>query len=389
HARPEILVDNQWVEVEATTPLGYNFRKKTQAQQDFVRLTSFADEREPKAVITNLIQWYALWYANEVYMQVRRRDMPSAFQLALRAIELDNTIPFVRTNGIAAYQEYSSFLWGRGFTNEAMAVLEEGIHVFPESLILSNNYQVFVYQNIMGILKEGRFVDARQRIEKYRSVLMGREELMAAVCQELLYRLIQTNAYEEAWATLQDIKKDFGQKNWYKKVSSFGMDSLVKKLVSDWKLYPRDENLVLQWYQDVTDIERDISLAEYYNSIAFAYKEAGLWQRSVEVLQRGIKFLPTSSVLRKNLSSLYIMQGNSSSSQREKLNWYKEALQYDKDNWEIDRAILLTYRSLVEEYGNKEDWKSVLQYAEEGLARYPNDKQLQYYRDYAKRKLGK
>ncbi|NPV38008.1 hypothetical protein BREVNS_2289 [Brevinematales bacterium NS] len=389
HARPEVFVNNQWVEVEATTPLGYNFRQKTQAQQDFVRLTSFTDERVPRAVITNLIQWYALWYANEVYMQVRRRDISNAFQLALRAMELDNTIPFVRTNGIAAYQEYSSFLWNRGVTNDAMAVLEEGIRIFPESLILSNNYQFFVYNTILGMLKDGRFVEARQNIGKYRPILMEREELIASVYQELLYRLIQTNAYEEAWTTLQDVKKDFGERSWYKKVSGFGMDSLVKKLISEWKLYPKDENLVLQWYQDLTGIERDISLAEYYNSIAFAYKEAGLWQRAVEILQRGIQFLPTSSVLRKNLAALYIMRGNSSSSQREKLNWYKEALQYDKDNWEIDRAILVTYRSLVEEYVNKEDWKSVLEYAEEALTQYPNDKQLQYYRDYAKRKLGR
>ncbi|MCX7881983.1 MAG: transglutaminase-like domain-containing protein [Brevinematales bacterium] len=389
HARPEIFVGGQWVEVEATIPVGYNFRQKAQAQQDFIRLTSFADERTPRSVATNLLQWYAVWYANEVYMQVRRREISNAFQLAVRAIELESTLPFVRTNGIAAYQEYSSFLRLRGFTNEAISVLEEGIRLFPESGVLSNNMQVFVYQMVMDLLKAGRFMDATTMVNTYQPLLLEREDIIGAIYQELLYRLIQTNAYKQAWSNLQNIKKDFGNRNWYTKVSLYGMDSLVKKLISEWKMYPKDEDLLLQWYQDLTGIERDMYLADYYNRIALSYKDAGLWQKAVEVLQRGISFLPTATVLRKNLAVLYVMRGNDAPSQKEKITWYKQALEYDKENWEIERAILVTYRNLIEEYVNKEDWRSVLQYAEEGLLSYPNDKQLQYYRDYARRKLGK
>jgi len=73
----------------------------------------------------------------------------------------------------------------------------------------------------------------------------------------------------------------------------------------------------------------------------------------------------------------------------EKLSFYQKALEYTPDNWELDRAILLSYRAVVEEFVDREDWQSVLKYAEEGLGRYPNDKQLQYYRDYAKKKIGK
>ncbi len=389
HARPEVLVDGEWVEVEVTSPLGYNIRQKPQVQQDFVRLTTFANESVPVAILTNTTQWYALWYANEVYFQIQRRSVSNAFQFALRALELDKQVFLVRTNAIGAYQEYTSFLAARRLTNEALAVLEEGISLFPENQILSNNYRVTIYQMMLDALGSGQLVEGRRVLEQYLPALLGDETLVAAAYQELLYRLVQTNAYQEAWDTLQTVRSRFSARSWYTKVSAYGMLSLVKKLVTEWKLYPRYEDLVLTWYGELNIPERDSYLTEYYNNLGMAYKNAGFFQKSEEIWKKGLSYLPHSSVIRKNLASLYIMRASDATTSKEKLSLYKQALTYDPENWEIDRAILVTYRNLVEEYANKEDWKSVLQYAEEALTSYPNDRQLQYYRDYAKRKLGK
>ncbi|URA09883.1 transglutaminase domain-containing protein [Thermospira aquatica] len=389
HARPEVFVGGQWIEVEATSPLGYNFRQKPQVQQDFVRVTSFANEKVPLVVLTNTTQWYAMWYANEVYFQVQRRSFSNAFQLALRALELDKQIPLVQTNAIGAYQEYASFLVGRRLTNEALAVLEEGITQFPENRVLSNNYRVTIYQMTLDTLKAGQLAEGRRLLEQYLSVLLGDENMVGAAYQELLYRLIQTNAYQEAWETLQNVKSRFLERSWYTKVSAYGMTSLVKKLVSEWKLYPLYEDLVLKWYEDLRIPERESYLLEYYNNLGMAYKDAGFLQKTEEIWKKGLSYLPRASILQKNLASLYIMKASDTTSLKEKLSFYKQALAYDPENWEIDRAILITYRNLAEEYSNREDWKSVLQITEEALLAYPNDKQLQYYRDYAKRKLGK
>jgi len=238
-------------------------------------------------------------------------------------------------------------------------------------------------------LKAGRLVDGQRMIQQYQSLLVTRSDMIEVVYQELVYRLIQTNAYQEAWNILQGIKKDFGQTSWYAQVSLFGLDSLGKKLAREWKAYPEGENLLLAWYRDLSGPQRNAMIENYYLVIAMEYRSAGLIQKATEILQKGLEIVPSSRMVRQGMAAVLTDRGNAASSFKEKLSWYKQALTYDPENWELDRVVLLTYRSLVEEYANQEDWKNVLAYAEEGLGRYAADRQLQYYRDYARRKLTK
>jgi|GEM_PF-2568981 len=389
HARPEVLVNGMWIEVEATSPFGYDFRRNTQAQQEFVRLTTFSNEGRILAVCNTPRQWYAAWYANEVYFQFKQGKVPQGFQLALRSFALDPSLPIVQTNSVSAYQEYTSFLLKRGLTNEVIAVIEEGVNTFPFSPVLSNNYQFIVYQNVLDTLKRGNLADGKNLLKKYRPLLLTQGDMMGSLYQELLYRLIMTNAYQEAWDTLEAVQKEFGEKSWFVKVSAYGLSSLVKKLVDDWKSYPAQEKLVLRWYTNLASQDKSNYLVEYYNNIGMAYYQAGFSQKALEVWQKGLIFVPNASIVRQNLAAWYTQKANGSSSAMEKLSFYQKALEYTPDNWELDRAILLSYRAVVEEFVDREDWQSVLKYAEEGLGRYPNDKQLQYYRDYAKKKIGK
>ncbi len=392
HIFTMLTFDGKEVDVENTSRYGYDIGTNKEAQENFKKLTGFTYSRDN--TISEIIDKkgiLAYTYGNIAYFAAKMNQPYSAFQNALKSLAIYQEGKYVYTNALAAYSQYVIYLTDvkRDYI-KAMDISEEAILNLPRKEMFITNYLYTLDKYINQLVESSRYSDAFAAYENAKKIAGRDAGIEDNLYTRILYRML--NKDQDFPKALEFGKKALNDQPDSQNIRNLminGLNLLSKKLTKQWESYPKDEEFFLQWYKIFKDDNLDIILENYYSDLGVKYYEAGNPDRGIEIIKKGLTFLPQSSTLKNNL---IFIAGNTANSYFKKddlemgIRYSKAALEEDPGNPTILNNIRVSYRTMAGNEIEKENYKKAMSIVEEGLKFLPDDSKLLYYKDYINRK---
>ncbi len=383
------------IDVENTTPLGFDVAHNPAAQENLKKLTgySYTDaQREGEVVDKRGLLAYT--YANRAYFADQAHQDYLAFQNALKAYALFPEGKNIYTNVAAGFSSYSYYLINtRKDYTQAMAILEEAIEHFPVQKDFIQNYKAALDRYLNYLIENGQYDKAFEAFKKGDSVTKdGLPKIQENLFTRLIYRVVnQEKDFQKAFEYSQVALQKMPFSETIKGLLVNGLNEYYKYLAINWEKYPQGEELFLKWYDLMKNDQNFKTILEsYYSKVAIKFYENGKLDTGIKVIDSGLKFLPASDVLRNN--GAYIT-GNTAVkflNQRDFQNgliYVKLALKYLPYDESMKENLKISYREWVYSYIEAKDYKKALEICEQGLQDVPMDDKLLYYQRYIQKKM--
>lgn len=393
HVFTVLYVDDGEIDIENTSPNGFDIRTNLSAQQAFRKMTGFDYTRSPdKVQLLDKKGLIASMYANFAFIDAKNKNYYSAFQNAIKAYAICPEGRLIVSNTVSAYIEYVNFLKEKREFEKAISISKEAMEMLPDKTIFTNLYYSVLDGYLAHLVKNTNEDIAISIIE--REEKNGKLPIML---KENFYIYIYNKK-------LSSGRKDFeGLYQIFKKASVEMKDSvnfkelvlasffkLVEEETKNWKRGLSNEENILKWRMLLPESEdvRKI-LKKYYIDIAYNFFKNDDIETSIMILKRGKKILSEAEEFDRMLASFYITKGITCAENGD----YENALYYFKlarNIRENDKNILQNmrniYRLRVYKKIEEKDYKTAKLLVEEGLKDFPDDEKLLYYKEYLREK---
>ncbi len=393
HAYTMLEIGGREIDVENTSPYGYDIGTNMEAQENFKKLTGFSYSHDPE--ITEVVGkrgLLAYTYANMSYFDFKKGNIYESFQNALKSWAVYPEGKYIYSNVSAAYSAYSMYLTD---TKKdyilALSVLEEAVSNIPQKGAFLTNYFYVLDKYLNSLVDLNSYDEAFNVMEKAFDFAGRNESVFDNLYTRILYRLINHDAdFNKAY--------DFGKKALEENPKNENIQSLMinglnlysQKLVKDWQEYPKGEDFLLKWYALMKNEYFDSILENYYNLTGLKFNEYKDPDRGIEVLIKGLVFFPGSKLLKNNI--VYIA-GNAANGffgtqdYSRAIFYLKTGLKADPGNVSLKSNLNTAYRIYTSDEIEAKNYSKALAIAEEGLLSFPGDQKLIYYRDYLKKRI--
>jgi len=387
---PEMEID-----VENTSPYGYDIGNNKEAQENFKKLTGFTyPTNKSLSEIVDKRGLLGYTYANIAYFASQSGQVFSAFQNALKSLAIYPQGKYIYTNVVASYNQYILYLTDtKKDYVQALSILEEAFKVLPPKNLFFSNYFYVLDKYLNSLIESSQYEKAIEEYDKSKGFSGENKDIENNLYTRILYRLIEKEQnFPKAFEIGKKILSENKNCENIKSLLINGLNILTKKYINTWKTFPEGEGLVIKWYGLMKSKDFDEILEDYYNQIALKYYGYGNPDKGIEIIKRGLSYFPNSGLLKNN--AVYIC-ANTANTQFKKEN-YPEGIKYTKIGLSFDpknealRSNLLTaYKIMVNKEIEKQNYSVALNLTEEALKTFPGDSKLLYYKDYIKRKLKK
>lgn len=389
-----ILDDNgKEMDVENTTPFGFNISTNIEAQQTFKKLTGFEYSADDSIrEVTGKKGLIAYTYGNVAYFAAKLDQTVPSFQSVLKAVAVFDGGRYVYTNVVAGYSQYIYYLTdGTKNYDQALAISEEALQNLPRKEMFLSNYYYTLDRYLNALAEQGKSQEAFAVYERSKKVTGPNRVIEDNLYTRILYRLINkeqdlVKAYDFGKKAIQDVP---GSQN-IKNLLINGFNMLGRKQARDWENYPNGETFFLKWYALLDDPNMLIIYENYYVEVSVRFFENGKYDKALDINRKALTQYPDSQVLKKNM--VYVA-GNTAGMYFKKedydngLKYSKIALAYDPKNATVIGNIRIVYRMRANDWIEKKNYAKALLIVNEGLTFVPDDKELLKDKDYCTRKL--
>jgi tetratricopeptide (TPR) repeat protein len=392
HVFTLLNLDGREMDVENTSPYGFDIGTNQKAQESFKKLTGFEYARiSNTAEIIGKRALIAYNYANNSYFANKANQPYSSFQNALKAAAIYPQGRFVYTNVIAAYSSYVSELANQqGKFSLALDILEEAYNYLPEKEFTVSNYNYVLRKYLFSLIAASRLEEANTAYEKSKMITGVQKDLEALVQTEWIGRTAKKDKnFEKGYFLSQSALKENPSDTDIQNVVLDSFYFLSEEAIKGWKSYPVLEETILKWHGLMKDSRMDDALANYYSSVALKFHQAGNPDKGIEVMRKGLLKLSFSSNLKTNLFYISANTANAYLKKGELLNgkkYIKIAMEADPKNEKLLYNLKMIYQNSAGMEIEKENYSEALKIVNEGLGYFPEDKKLIYYRDYINKK---
>jgi tetratricopeptide (TPR) repeat protein len=392
-----LILDNNGAEldVENTTPYGFNISTNREAQLNFKKLTGFdysADDSIRE--ITGKKGLIAYTYANIAYFAAKlNQDVPS-FQNVLKSVAVFDGGRYVYTNVVAGYTQYIYYLIDRAKDYEkALAISREALQNLPRKDMFLSNYYYTLDRYLNYLVEQGRYQDGFQTLADAKKLTGPNRPIEDNLYTRILYRLINKDQdYQKAYDFARTAVTDVAGSQNVKNLLIQGFNQIEKKLVKEWESYPNGEAFFQKWFALMSDDNFRIIYENYYVEVSVKYYEAGNTDKAIEICRKAFTEYPDSRILKRNM--VIIAGGAADQYNKAKdyvngLKYSKIALLYEPKNEVILHNLGIIYDILINQEIDKKNYNQALVMANAALTYVPENKKILYDRDYLLRKLKK
>lgn len=202
HIYSTLNLEGREVDVENTTPYGFDISTNEKAQEELKRNTGFTYTRaDPNLEMAGKRGMIAYTYANLSYFQSKAGKRKEAFQSALKSIVVFREGRQIYTNAVASYCEYSLYLadYEKKF-DESLSILEDAISNLPRKEIFITNYFYVLDKYISALTDAGKDSEAFAVYDKAKKVVGQNTDVEDALFFRIFKRLTQQEQdYQKAY----------------------------------------------------------------------------------------------------------------------------------------------------------------------------------------------
>jgi len=384
------------VEVETTSPYGFDSANNAEAQTNLKKLTGavYSSQSKDRMEVDN-IGLLAFLYVNRAYFADQKKDTYNAFQNMLKAVAIYPQSAIIATNTASAFVNYSAALIDKKEFTKAMAVLEEAmVELKVDKAKIYNNYRAALDGYITQLIDAKKYDEAYQTLKKAEQLTgMKMPDIEENLYSRVLYSMVNNEKdYEKALKYAQDALKAYPNSKYIQNVAVNGFNNIYEALSAKADKYPEGEELFLSWYKLKVNDQFDVVFENYYSKMGIKKFEDGNPDDGLKVIDKAIKQLPKSSVLKNN--AIYIA-GNHANTLMEKndfdgaVRYMKIALTYQADNKNLLDNLKALYINWVYVLIDAQNFTKADIVCTEALAKFPGDSKLTYYKKYIDKKLKK
>ncbi|MGC8764538.1 MAG: tetratricopeptide repeat protein [Brevinematia bacterium] len=380
-----LYIDGREIDVENTTPYGFDIRTNTEAQKIFKKLTGFDYTRETNKIeITDKKGILASLYANLSASDMRNKNYYSAFQNGIKAYSISPELRLVASNTLAAYQGYIVFLRDRKEFKKALDISYEAVRFLPEKNAFTNTY-LDVLDNYLS------FVVKISNEDVAMNILKEEEKRMYIPSQ------IRENLYINIYNKQTSGKINFdGLYNMLKKalLELPNSSNIRGLLLNSFYLFIErsdadNEKEVLKWYELMkNDADMKKLLVNYYITTAHKYYKQKELDKGIEILERGRKNIASGEIdeLRKDFYLLKGIEEIEKENYEAGKDYILIAKRISPKDANVLKNLRLIYRIRVYDRIKKEDFKTAEVCLSEGLKEFPDDEKLLEYKKFLQSK---
>lgn len=391
HVFTLLYADDREIDVENTTPYGFDIRTNEKAQEAFRKLTGFIYTRSPdKIQLIDKKGLLAALYANFSFVDAKNKNYTSSFQNALKAYAIFPEIKLVASNTMAAYIDYANFLKERKEFEKCLNILKEAMQILPEKQIFTNMYLSILDEYLAFLVKTTNEQIPLNFVKNEQKEI----ELPVEIKENLYYYIYEKNKNQKNFDKLFEIYKDglyeIPSSTKLKELISLSFYNVVELEVKNWTNALNNESKVLNWFNTFQKDSKNKQILEvYYTEIAYRFSKTNEIDRAIKIVLRGKEVIQDSKELDNFLASLYSIKAISYVEQKDYENallYFNMAKKINKDDKNLLKNLRMVYRLRVYDKINEKDFKKAKIYTEEGLKEFPDDEKLLYYREYLKDK---
>ncbi len=373
-----LLIDGKEIDIENTSPYGFDIRTNISAQREFKRMTGFDYTRE-----SNLVEIFdkngilASLYANIAALELSRKNYESAFQNILKAYMIYPYLTLVKTNTITIYFEYVLYLDKKKDYDKALEVCEEAIKISENSFL--NLYHNVAMNYVKHLIGKGEDKKAFQLIkskeEKYKFPLLIKENYYFYLIEK------EKNSFEKMYNILLEAINELKNSEDLNKLIYNVMYFLIERK------YDKEDDFLKVYNLLKDDSQAKDYLNSYYQTIAIEYLNKKDYDGVIELRNRSRKYL-ISSELDSITIDAYALKGKDNIKNKEFEKAEKNfimAYSIDKKNSRASSNLINFYRFVVGELINNKDYKQANSFLKNGLNYFPQDKKLLEYKNFLER----
>lgn len=396
HVFAILEINGAEIDIENTSPYGFYINTNKQGQQDFKKQTGFEYSADPSIrEVTGKKGLYGYTYGNISFYEAMRTNTVSSFQNVLKSVAVNNDGKYIYTNAVSAYTTYIFYLFGVAKENEkALAVSEEALQYLPKKELFMSNYYTTLGVYLNSLIDQGKYDESFQTLARSKRMYGPNRLIDDALYSQLLYRLIVKEqdfnlAYDYAKTAVIDVA---GSQN-VKSLLKNGLDLMRQKLSKAWESYPNGELLFLKWYSLMSDDPNmRIIYENYYVEISTKCYQAGFVDKALDINRKALNNYTDSLVLKKNMVMISAGAADKFNEKKDYVNglkYTKIAMIYEPKNQVILHNLGVIYDILINREIDKKNYNQALVLANEAIGYVPDNKKIQYDRDYLIRKLKK
>ncbi|MCX7820715.1 MAG: hypothetical protein N2258_03470 [Brevinematales bacterium] len=375
-----LLLDGREIDIENTSPYGFDIRTNLSAQESFRRLTGFNYTRD-----TNLVEIFdkkgilASLYANIAAIELNKKNYESAFQNVVKAYMIYPYMTLIKTNTVTIYFEYCLYL-------ERLKEYEKALEVCEEGMLISENSFLNLYYNITMnyltyLLGKGEdkkaFQFLKNKEKKYNFPLEIKENYYFYLIER------ERNNYDKMYNILLEAIVELKESKNLNKLIYNVMYFLIENK------YDREDDFLRIYNFVKNDLDAREYLSSYYETIGVEYLKKKEYDRLIDLRERSRKYL-ISKELDSMVIDVYSIRAKGEIENKEFEKAEKNlitALNIDNKNSRAISNLLNFYRFVVGELINKKDYKRANSFLENGLNYFPKDKKLLEYKEFLKKYL--
>jgi tetratricopeptide (TPR) repeat protein len=393
HAYTLLTINGRDIDVENTSPYGFDIGTNIEAQKIFEKLTGYSYSHDPSiAEIVGKKGLLAYTYENLSYFDNKSGKIYESFQDALKSLAIYPEGKFIYSNVSAAYSTYSMYLAEvKKDYGLSLSILKEAIEFIPEKSYFYTNY--FYVENLYlnSLVGSSSYDKAFEELDNSAGFTGTNTALEYDLYLNVIYRLITHDGdFERAYVYgKKALAGNPGNENIIS-IMINGLNLYSQKLLNNWQDYPKGEEFILKWYALNKNEYFDSILENYYNQMGLKFYEYGDPLKAIGIIKKGLSFFPASSPLKNNI--VYVT-GNTANIYFSKED-YENSIKFIKiglasvpENQDLKSNLLVTYRTYDSKEIEVRNYTRALAIAGEGLAIFPKDPKLIYYRDYLLKKI--
>ncbi len=376
-----LIIEGNEIDVENTTPNGFDIRTNLEAQKVFKKLTGFDYTRETNKIeIIDKRGLLASLYANLSASDMRNKNFYSGFQNAIKAYSIAPNLRLVASNTIAAYQSYITYLKEEKNFTKALDVAYEALNFLPEKSLFTNMFWNVLDSYLSFCIKfsnENVAINVlREETKRINIPLQIKENLYINIYNKEASQKID---FDKLYSIFKDGFKEMKDSQKFRELVVNAFYLLTEKSGID------DEKQVLSWYklmQNNNDMKK--LLINFYIRNAHVFYKKKEIEKAIKVINRGKKHI-VSSELDNILVDFYILKAID---EIEKGNYeagkdlFIIAKRMRPGNAQILKNLRLVYRLRVYDMIKKENFETAEKYLNEGLKEFPDDEKLLEYKKY-------
>jgi tetratricopeptide (TPR) repeat protein len=383
--------DNKIIDIENSTPFGFDIGSSEDAQKNFTRITGFKYVGDSDKLETLDKQGvFSVIYANRAATAFKDGFPVLAFQNALKAMAVNPKGRELSPNVAMGYVAYSGELVKKGDFDRAVAILEEGIGFIEDNQSLVSNYMVALDGKITMLVREDKYDDAVSIAKRAREVV-GRDlpKLNENLYIRILARLINDKRdLEKAFPYASDAVTLLPQSENIRTLLINGIKFLSEEFSRKPEDFSKNREIFIKWYGLMRSNEFVVFMERYFIAVADYMFNKGEVQKALEVVDEGLAIKDDSKALKNKGAEFSAKIAADYSRARDFPNailYNHLGLRYLAGESSFRENLRILYREWAYHYIEKEEFGRAMEIVNEGLGVFPNEERLLYYKDFINR----